>query len=149
VGTRRTVKKKQHPIAPWRMVVRGILASCPRCGSRGLWHSWFKMKERCPTCGYKIARDEGFWLGGYTMNVVIGEGLLGLHLLVFAGWILNNPDKPIRTWVYVAIVLAVVPPVLFFKFSRTIWMAMDLLIHPLEPWEEADAELHKASAAVS
>jgi hypothetical protein len=99
------------------------------------------MKERCPTCGYKIARDEGFWLGGYTMNVVIGEGLLGLYMLVFAARIVSHPDDAIRPWMYVAIVLAIVPPILLFKLSRTTWMAMDLLIHPLEPWEEADADL--------
>lgn len=141
--------KKKHAVAPVRMVLRGALGKCPRCGGRKLWVSWFKMKERCPTCGYKIARDEGFWLGGYTMNIVIGEALLGLHLLVFAAWILEHPGESIRTWLYVAIVLAVVPPLLFFKLSRTTWMAMDLMIHPLEPWEEADAELAKGSRELS
>lgn len=139
--------KKKRAVAPTLMLWRGLLASCPRCGSRGLWLSWFKMKERCPTCGYKIARDEGFWLGGYTMNIVVGEALLGGFLLVFAGWVINNPDEPIRNWLYAALALAVIPPILFFKLSRTIWMAMDLLIHPLEPWEEADADLAKTKAA--
>lgn len=135
--------KKSHPVAPLKMVLRGATGACARCGHRGLWVHWFKMKERCPTCGYKIARDEGFWLGGYTMNVVIGEGLLALHLLVFAAYILNHPDASIRPWMTVAVGLALIPPIIFFKLSRTIWMSMDLLIHPLEPWEVADAELHR------
>lgn len=125
--------------------MRGLLGSCPRCGGRKLFRSWFKMKERCPTCGYKIARDEGFWLGGYTMNVVVGEALLAIYLLVFAARIIEHPDDAIMPWLYVAIVIAIVPPVLLFKLSRTIWMAMDLLIHPLEPWEVADADLAKVA----
>ena len=133
--------KKKRPVAPIKMVLRGALGQCPRCVGRHLWVSWFKMKDRCPTCGYKIARDEGFWLGGYTMNIVIGEGLLGLFMLVFAARIVSHPDDALRPGLLIAIVLAVVPPVLFFKLSRTIWMAMDLMIHPLEPWEEADADL--------
>lgn len=136
--------KKQHPAHPVKMVLRGIAGACPRCGHRGLWTSWFKMKERCPTCGYKIARDEGFWLGGYTMNVVIGEALLAIHLFVFAVYILAHPDASIRPWLIAAIGFALIPPLLFFKLSRTIWMSMDLLIHPLEPWEEADADLARA-----
>ena len=106
--------KRNHPAPPLKMILRGALGACPRCGHRKLWVHWFKMKERCPTCGYKIARDEGFWLGGYVMNVVIGEGLLALHLLIFAGYILNHPDASIRPWMTVAVVLALVPPILLF-----------------------------------
>ncbi|MDP1795165.1 MAG: DUF983 domain-containing protein [Acidimicrobiales bacterium] len=138
--------KKNHAVAPALMVWRGALGRCPRCGGRKLFRSWFKMKQRCPKCGYKIARDEGFWLGGYTMNIVVGEGLLGLYMLVFAAWVIENPGETIKPWLYAAIVIAVVPPILFFKLSRTLWMAIDLMIHPLEPWEEADANLAKESA---
>ncbi len=131
---------KKHPVAPVLMVLRGALGRCARCGGRKLFSSWFKMKPRCPTCGYKIARDEGFWLGGYTMNIVVGEALLGLFLLVFAAWVIENPGETIKPWLYAAIAIAIIPPILFFKLSRTLWMAMDLMIHPLQPDELADAD---------
>jgi uncharacterized protein (DUF983 family) len=109
-----------------------------------LFSSFLKLKPRCPTCGYKIEREEGFWLGGYVMNVVIGEGLLALYLLYFASRAISNPDIRIAPWLITAAVLAIVPPILLFPMSRTTWMAVDLLLHPLEPWEVADADLARA-----
>jgi uncharacterized protein (DUF983 family) len=131
---------------PLTMVLRGAALRCPRCGGRKLFRSWFKLKERCPRCGYKIEREAGFWLGGYVMNVVIGEGLLAVYLLYFASKAISDPEMPIASWLVVAVILAIVPPVLLFPLSRTTWMAFDLLIHPLEPWEVADADLYKISS---
>lgn len=129
---------------PVTMVLRGLRLRCPRCGGGKLFQNMFKLKERCPTCGYKIDREAGggFWLGGYVMNVVLGEGLLALYLLFFATKAIANPDMRIRSWLIGALVLAVVPPIVMFPLSRTAWMAVDLLLHPLEPWEVADADLH-------
>lgn len=139
-----TIRSDARPLT---MVLRGARLRCARCGGGKLFRDWFHLKERCPTCGYKIEREEGFWLGGYVMNVVIGEGLLALYLLYFAGKAISDPDMRIAPWLIVAVVLAVVPPVLLFPLSRTTWMAFDLLIHPLEPWEVADADLNAAAKA--
>ena len=139
-----TIRRDGKPIV---MVMRGLLGRCPRCGGNKLFKSFFKLKERCPRCGYKIEREEGFWLGGYVMNVVFGEGLLALYLIGFAGVVINHPDMRIRSWLIGAIALALLPPLILFPLSRTTWMAMDLLIHPLEPWEVADADLHAPKAA--
>jgi uncharacterized protein (DUF983 family) len=133
-----TIGRDARPVT---MVVRGIFVRCPRCGSSKLFSSFFKLKERCPRCGYKIVREEGFWLGGYVMNVVIGEGLLALYLLYFAARAISNPEIRLAPWLITAGLLAVVPPLLLFPMSRTTWMAVDLLLHPLEPWEVADADL--------
>jgi hypothetical protein len=70
---------------------------------------------------------------------------------VFAVRVLAHPDMPIAPWLVVGGLLAVVPPIALFKVSRTTWMAIDLLIHPLEPYEVAEADLdvaeHGADAA--
>ena len=137
----RTISTDARPIT---MVVRALRLRCPRCGGRKLFKNWFKLKERCPTCGYKFEREAGFFLGGYVMNVVIGEGLLAIYLLVFAARAIANPEMRIAPWLTVAVLLAIVPPLLLFPWSRTTWMAIDLLIHPLEPWEVAEADLHAA-----
>jgi uncharacterized protein (DUF983 family) len=138
------IKRDAHLLT---MLWRGVRVRCPRCGGGKLFKSFFKLKERCPTCGYKIDREAagGFWLGGYVMNTVLGEGLLALYLIYFAGKAISNPDLRIAPWLTIAIVLALVPPALFFPVSRTLWMAIDQLIHPLEPWEVADADLHAAA----
>ncbi|HUR78620.1 MAG TPA: DUF983 domain-containing protein [Acidimicrobiales bacterium] len=142
-GAVNTIRSDARPVT---MVLRGARLRCPRCGGGKLFRNWFKLKQRCPTCGYKFEREAGFWLGGYVMNVVIGEGLLAIYLLVFAAKAISNPDIEFVPWLTGAIVLAVVPPLLFFPFSRTTWMAMDLLLHPLEPWEVAEADVYKISS---
>jgi uncharacterized protein (DUF983 family) len=140
-----TIRSDARPVT---MVLRGLRLRCPRCGGGKLFHHWFKLKERCPTCGYKIDREAngGFWLGGYVMNVVFGEGILALYLIYFAGRAIDTPDMRIAPWLTIAIVLALVPPLLFWPLSRTTWMSIDLLLHPLEPWEVADADLHAAAS---
>ncbi len=34
------------------------------------------MHERCPTCGMRFAREEGFFTGAYLINFAITEGLM-------------------------------------------------------------------------
>jgi len=34
------------------MLGRALLKRCPLCGAGKLFTGWFRMKERCPGCGY-------------------------------------------------------------------------------------------------
>lgn len=112
------------------MLWRGARLRCPRCGSGSLFRGWFSMKDRCPRCDYVFAREEGFWLGGFVINFALGEGLLALHLIVFAVVLVSRPDMAVKPWLIAAVALALIPPVLFFPVSRTIWAAIDLAMHP-------------------
>ena len=76
-------------------------------------------------------REEGYFLGGYALNLVVSE-ILGLGLAVFLifGTALRNLDL---IWQEaIAVTLAVAFPVLLFPYSRTVWVAMDLSFHPPE-----------------
>jgi uncharacterized protein (DUF983 family) len=126
-----------------RMLVRGMLRRCPRCGTGHLFRGWFRMVDRCPGCGYRFEREEGFQLGGYVINFGVTEGLV---CLVVAGYILaaaNNPD--VSLWPVAVLIAAVVTPIVFFPFSRTIWAAIDLALTPLDVVEQAEAETAKAA----
>lgn len=138
--------KAKPEVKPSKMVLRGALVSCPRCGGRKLFQHWFKLKDRCPTCGYQIDREKngGFFLGGYVMNFILGEGLLSIFLFVFATRVIADPEMAIKNWMIFGFLLAIIPPVLFFPVSRTTWMAVDLMIHPMQPDELADAAAHAA-----
>ena len=95
--------------------------------------SWFRMRERCPECGLALERGEqsDFWLGAYVFNLVAAEGLTVSAVVVWmiASW----PDVPWTALEIVAIALAIAVPLLFFPFSRTLWLAWDLSFRPSEP----------------
>src|SRR5919199_5882023 len=63
---------------PGRLLWRGLTKRCAVCGSGGLYDGWFRMKERCPRCGYRFEREEGFFLGAYVVNLAVAEGLMAL-----------------------------------------------------------------------
>lgn len=108
-----------------RMVGRALLLHCPRCGSGGILHHWLKPRTQCPRCGVRLDRGErDHWLGGYTVNLVASEliwAVLMVTVLV-ARW----PDVPWTFLTYGGALLMIALPFIFFPFSRTIWLAIDL-----------------------
>jgi uncharacterized protein (DUF983 family) len=127
------------------MLGRGLTKRCPVCGGGRLFTGWFKMKDCCPRCGYRFEREEGFQLGGYVINFGVTEGLV---CLVVAGYILaasQNPDTSIWPVVIAGAIAAVVTPIVFYPFSRTIWAAIDLTLTPLTLVEQAEAETAMAA----
>lgn len=110
------------------------------CGGGHLFDGWFRMKERCPRCDYRFEREEGFFLGAYTVNLVIAEGLL-LALAVVPLIVVLASGPPVSVWPFLGVGLAaaIVAPVVFYPFSRTIWSAIDLALRPPGRPEPADS----------
>jgi len=121
------------------MLRRGLTKRCPVCGRGHLFQGWFRMKERCPNCNYKFEREEGFFLGAYTVNLAIAEGLLLVVAIVPLIVLLDsNPDMSIWPILILGLVAAVLAPLAFYPFSRTIWSAIDLVLRPPDRTEPAD-----------
>ena len=112
---------------------RALLLRCPRCGGPGILRGWFKMTDRCRTCGLALERGESseFWIGAYVFNLVAGEVIaIGVPIV----WMIaSSPNQPWTRIEITALVLAVTLPLLFFPFSRTLWLAWDLSFRPVEP----------------
>ena len=128
-----------------RLLGRALLRRCPRCGARGLFTRWFTMAERCPRCGMRFEREEGFFLGAYVVNFAVTEGLLLLLLMAYVLVQANSTDGvPVLPVVLATVVAAVLMPLAFYPLARTIWVAVELVMRPLEIDEEADADAHRA-----
>jgi uncharacterized protein (DUF983 family) len=115
---------------PLKMLARAIAISCPKCGSRGLFESWFKLKERCPRCALPLERGEqqDYWIGGMMFNIVLSEGLA---VLVVGGTILLTwPDVPWNAVWAGAVALMLAAPFLLYPMSRLVWLAFDLTFRP-------------------
>jgi uncharacterized protein (DUF983 family) len=120
------------------LLVRALTRRCPYCGGGGIFQGWFGLRERCPTCGVRFEREDGYFLGAYAINLIVAEILgLGCALLIIFGT--RFRDAALIWQEALAVTLALGLPILFFPFSRTLWMALDLLVDP--PGTEAERRL--------
>jgi uncharacterized protein (DUF983 family) len=134
-----TIGDVLHPRAePLTMLRRGLSKHCPRCGGGKLYRGWFRMLDRCPSCGYKFAREEGFFFGAYIVNLVITEAVLFGICLGYIG-VHGAEGSDLRISLIAACAAALVVPVVFYPFSRTLWSAIDLIFTPLELDEIVEA----------
>ena len=114
------------------LLVRGMRRRCPRCGGGGIWRSWFKMKHACPTCGQVFERGEShdFFIGAYLINLVVAEASAMIVAAVM--WIALGSRVSFNLLWGASMALAVLMPVLFYPFSRELWLAFDLHFRPSE-----------------
>lgn len=121
------------------MLGRGLAKRCPRCGSKGVFESWFHMRERCPGCGHRFERDPDFFFGAYVVNLAITEGLLLLLAIIpLIALLASGQDVNIVPVLVVGLAAAVAAPLAFYPFSRTIWCAIDLILRPIGTVEPSD-----------
>ncbi|HET7469558.1 MAG TPA: DUF983 domain-containing protein [Gemmatimonadales bacterium] len=122
---------------------RALRLRCPNCGQSHLFTSWLRMRERCPVCGLKTERgDEGYQVGSYMFNIVASELLFAA--LFIATIALTWPTPPWTLLEYGGIGLMILAPFVFFPFSKTVFLAFDLIFRPaahdeLSPTDSARA----------
>lgn len=116
-----------------RAVLRGLLKRCPKCGEAKIFRRWFTLVARCPRCGLVFEREEGYWTGAMAINIGVTELVFVVALV--AGLVLTWPAPPIAWLLAITIALNALVPVLFYPFSKTIWISIDLLLHALDERE--------------
>ena len=108
-------------------IARGLGRRCPRCGAKGIFDSYFKLKDRCPSCLYPFEREQGYWVGAIVVNMAVAEFLF--FLLFFTVVLVTMPGVEWGPLLIVAIATNAIVPVIFYPFSKTVWMAGDLYFH--------------------
>ena len=124
---------------------RGARRRCGRCGHGRLGDGWFRLKERCPACGYRFKREEGFFTGVFLVNFSVTIALLWVVLMGYVLWRAGtDADSGLAPILVTAVAIAVLVPVIYYPFAVTTWAALDLVLRPLEPDEEAEAAIWSA-----
>jgi hypothetical protein len=95
------------------------------------------MVERCPGCGMRFEREEGFFLGVYFLNIVLTQAVLMAYVAL--AFVRTLPDPPMAGILAGAAAIAITVPVALYPGCRTLWAAVHLGMQPLEPEEQADA----------
>jgi uncharacterized protein (DUF983 family) len=108
---------------------RALRLRCPNCGSGGLWRTWFRMRIACPRCGLKLERGEqGYIVGAQMFNIIAAELLFAA---IFVGVLVATlPDVPWDVLQYGGPALMILFPVFFYPFSKTLFLAFDLVFRP-------------------
>jgi hypothetical protein len=78
-------------------------------------------------------REEGYWVGAVTINTTV---TFLCFVALFVG--LTLASWPEVDWALVMIVTVsvnLVVPVVFYPISKTVWSALEMSWHPLEPHE--------------
>lgn len=116
----------------WRVVAhfsRALRLRCPLCGGRPIFLTWSRLVPNCPVCGLSLERGEpGYWLGAYFVNLMLVETIFTVWVAGFLWW--TWPAPPWEAFQIETVVLMLVSPFVCFPFSKTLFLAFDLLVRP-------------------
>lgn len=104
-----------------QIISRGFSQRCPNCGAKALFRTdkLFELNRECPSCGLKLEKDEGFFLGAMALNY--GVTCFGLLAPVAVLWYFGVLGG--RTAAIVAGGLGLVAPIVLYRASRS-WQLM-------------------------
>ena len=100
---------------------RAMRLKCPRCGQGPLFSGWFRMPERCSSCAFKFHRAPGYFLGSTYINYGLTALLITICFIV--GRILFQIPSKQLVWPLLGVCL--VFPLIIFRHSRALWLALD------------------------
>ena len=104
-----------------QIIQRGLANRCPNCGGQTLFQEDkpLQLNRACPSCGLKLEREEGFFLGAMALNygVTCCVFLAPTSLLWYYG-VLGDTAA-----IVVALVGAFLVPVVLYRSSRS-WQLM-------------------------
>lgn len=109
------------PVTVGTMVRRALTLRCPACGAGPLFSGWFAMHDACSHCGLHFEREPGYFVGAIYVNyAATAVASLGVPIALDVAF-------GLALWAQVAIgaALAVVVPVVFFRYSRSLWLGID------------------------
>jgi uncharacterized protein (DUF983 family) len=107
---------------------RALLLRCPRCGKGPLFRRGYAMYERCPVCGWRYEREEGYWTGAMAVNLVISE-LIVTAVVVPVSAYLAITHQSLLPLLFL-LPLPVLLPLVLYWHAKSLWMAIDFLLNP-------------------
>lgn len=96
------------------------------------------MEPACPRCGLDFERNPGAFIGGVGLNTVITFVAVAVAI-GFAFW-WTDSDRTVLSVLLGPMLLALVLPLAFFPFSKTLWLAVELIATPPDDVESGAAD---------
>ena len=123
-----------------RIVGRAFRLRCPHCAGapvlaewRGVRH-WSAVRERCTSCGLRYERSDDHYFGGAMfVNLMAAELLFAVTFVAMV--LMTWPAVPWDALTYGGAASMVIIPALLYPLSKVLWLAVDVLVRPVEEGE--------------
>lgn len=112
------------------VMLRCLRLRCPVCGDSLIIRSPFKIRHHCPKCSALYQREDGFFVGALTINVITTE--LIILVLYFASILLVSNYQLMLVMLFVVGLLF---PLGFYHHSWSIWLSLDHLVERLPRYD--------------
>jgi hypothetical protein len=93
------------------------------------------MAGRCPRCGFRLDQGDAAFLGAIAINYGIAGVLFIAQLVVWL--VVTVPEVPTGPLLLSSLLVAGGAILFFYPFSKTIWAAIDLLLHRMDRSDRA------------
>jgi uncharacterized protein (DUF983 family) len=113
--------KHMQPHSRLETIARAVRLRCPACGIGPLFRGLFAMAPECDRCGYSYRREPGFYLG----SIYINYGVTAISTILLYALIVMGLGASHERALVVSVVVAVVLPVVFFRWARALLLALD------------------------
>ena len=98
------------------------------------------MVPDCPRCGLHFEREAGYWAGALAINVGVTSAVFAVGFAI--ALVLTVPHVPVAPLLAIFVPLMVVVPLVYYPYSKTVWMAIDrALLQHLDPRERLDEQI--------
>ncbi|CAN5530988.1 hypothetical protein BH09GEM1_BH09GEM1_00680 [soil metagenome] len=135
-GHRTTESALDMPSASRALLLasRAMRLSCPNCGKGRVLKGFNEVHEQCTVCCFRYARsDDDYFSGAMFFGLMIGETMAVLVIGAFI-WI-TYPNVPWNFMQFAIPVILLLVMIALFPISRVVWLAVDVLMRPVEASE--------------
>jgi uncharacterized protein (DUF983 family) len=131
--TRDPAPRREGGAPTWRDALWALWCAltlrCPQCRRGKLFPRLLtlSMYERCPRCGLKFDRGHGYFIGALALNLILAE------TVATALWVPLAVDQTTPLWIayVVGVGASIGLPILGFRHTRSVWIALDRLLNPV------------------
>ena len=84
------------------------------------------MEARCDLCGFTFERAQGYFVGAIYVNYGVTTTLAVAGFFLLWGYTTMSMTAQLAVWIAFVLVF----PLWFFRYSRSLWLALEYLVNP-------------------
>ncbi len=109
-----------------RILDRGCRLRCPRCGGTPLFTGWFAMARSCALCDLRFERAPGYFVGAIYINYGATTVIMVAGYLLLWRYTGLSTAQQLMVWIPFGLAF----PLWFFRYSRSLWLAIEYTLNP-------------------